>query len=548
MSNQQGNPGAGLHLSLSEDGRKLLANYAPTGDKAPVDEKWLRLKIAGEGYDQLFLLEPALKQLIKQYASAGDPPFSLTIGEVRDAVVAVALSTDKMTAHLDVTAPCGGAPVSKEQIRQALTGKQVVSGILDEEIERIVAAGEAHQQLVAQGRAAQNGEDGRLQCLIDMVRNRHPHLDEHGVANYRDLGGIVTVRQGTRLMRRIAPTAGHNGENVQGQAILAKQGKDIQFATHLKGVQIDPADPLFLIADSAGQPLLVDNGMTIEPTISLRTVDLDTGNLDFEGSINIAGDVVAGMTVRASGDIHVGGTVEGAQLDAGGDVVIKGGVIGQGEAHEHAGENRRSLIARVHAGNSFSALFVENAVVEAGDSILVERLVMQSELAAVNQIVVGKPGSGRGSIIGGSIQATLLVQAAVIGSQANVKTRVVVGSNPYLQEKLRSATKEFEAKSHELEEIVKLLAFIAEHPGKIKAETQHKAENTGTALLDAIEVARQVKDELTQQLKLSEGAKVIVEKAVFSNVQVEIGSKIHLVNLERGRGSFSLQEGEIVFA
>lgn len=548
MSDEQAIPGLGLSLALSEDGRKLLANYTPEGEKFPFDDEWLRQKITAQGFDQLFLLEPALARLIKQYATAGEEPFSLEIGEVRDAVVDVEIAADKMTAYLSVTPPCGGTAVSKEQIRRVLAEKQVVSGVLDEEIDHIVGVGEAQKQLIAQGRAAINGDDGRLQCLIEMVRERHPRLDEHGIANYRELGGIVTVRKGERLMQKIPPTPGENGDNVLGQSIPAKAGKEAMYAPQLKGALTDPQEPAFLIAEIDGQPLLVNNGMAVEPTISLNTIDLGSGNVDFVGTVNISGDVHAGMTVRATGDIHIEGMVEAAVLDAGGNVVVKGGVIGHGEVHEHPDDARKSMIARVHAGASFSAHFVENASVEAGDSILVNELVMQSELAAVNQIVVGQPGSGHGSIIGGLVEATLLVQAAVIGSPAGVKTRVVVGTNPYLHEKLRNATKQFEAKSGELEEVVKLLTFIESHPGKIRPEIQSKAENTRVALLEAIELAQQYRDELTLQLELSADARVVVEKTVFGNVQIEIGGKVHWVDLERSKGTFSLKEDEIDFA
>jgi len=536
----------GLSLALSEDGRKLLAQYAPVAEKRPLDLAALKQYISTQGFGQLFLIDAALNQLIKQYASASE---SLTseIGEVRDAVVTVELAADKMAVYLDVTPPCGGLAVTTEKIRRTLAEKQVSCGLLDEVIEQVVVTGEAHHQQVAQGRDVINGDDGKLNCLVEMVKERHPHLDERGVADYRDLGCIVTVRQGERLMQKINPTLGEAGENVLGQVIPAKPGKEAMFATQLKGVMVDPQDPAFLIAEIPGQPLLVSNGMSVEPTIALASVDLTTGNIDFEGTVNISGDVHAGMSIRATGDIHVGGTVEAALLDAGGDVVVKGGVIGHGEVHEHPDGNKKSMIARVHCGSSFSARFVENASIEVGDSIMVDELVMQSELAAVNQIVVGKPGSGRGRIIGGVVAATLLVQAAVIGSPAGVKTRVMVGSNPYLQEKLRQAEKLLVTKSHELDEIVKLMKFIEDHPERIKPEIRQKAENTFLALQQVIEMALQDKDELARQLELSEEAKVVVEKTLYGNVQVEIGGRIHWVDLQRNNGSFLLKEGEIVF-
>lgn len=538
--------GQGIAFALSEDGRKLLASYTPVETKAVFDSAWIKRQIALQGHDDLFLFDAALALLVERYREASEP-FSLEIGEARDASAAVEVAPDKMEAYLTLTPAWGGEAATRERIARALAEKQVTAGILEDNIDSALAAGEASRLVVAQGHEAVDGEDGRLQCLIETVRERHPRLDEHGIAHYRDLGGIVTVHVGERLMEKIPPTPGQAGENVLGQVIPAKAGKEAMFASGLKGARVDPENPAFLLAETPGQPVLAKLGVMVEPTVTLADVDLNCGNLDFDGSVNITGDVQAGMSIQASGDIHVGGTVEAALLVAGGDVVIKGGIIGHGEVREHPDDGEKTTVARVRCGGSCSAHFIENASVETGDSILVDEFVMQSELAAVNQIVVGKPGSGKGRIIGGLAEATLLVQTAVIGSPAGVKTRVMVGMNPYLHEKLRNAAKQLEAEGEELVEVDKLLHFIDDHPGRLSADVCDKARNTRQALLQKIELALEEKSELSLQVELAAGAKVVVEKAVFNNVQIEIGGQIHWVDLGRNGGTFFLAEEGIEF-
>lgn len=448
-----------------------------------------------------------------------------------------------MAAYLTATRALGGAALTAEQIRQALAESRVVFGILEEAIDQAVAVGEASKKLVAQGRKVVHGENGRLKSLIEMVKERRPRLDERDNANYRDFGDIATVREGDRLMQIIPPSMGEDGENVLGELIPAKPGKHVVFAAHLKGAEVDPGTPTFLIAKISGQPVLSSKGMMVEPTINLRAVDLTTGNVNFEGSINIAGDVRAGMVIRASGDIHVGGMVEAAALEAGGDVVVKGGIIGQGSVSDPSG----SSIARVRCGASCHAYFIENARVDAGDSIIVDRLVRQSELAAVNKIVVGKPGSNQGTIIGGLVAATLSVQARTIGSQAGIKTQVRVGTTPSMKEKLTLATSQLQAKAKKLEEVVKLLGFIESQPTRVRPETQQKAESTRVLLLQENEQAQQEMDTLSLALDLASDAKVVVERTVFENVHVEIGNKVYVTEVERSGGMFSLMEGKIVF-
>ena len=80
MDEAQDTQGQALSLSITDDSRKLLASFTPAENRVPVDVDWLQQKIAAEGFAQLFLFEPAMAQLIKQYATATEP-FSLEIGE-----------------------------------------------------------------------------------------------------------------------------------------------------------------------------------------------------------------------------------------------------------------------------------------------------------------------------------------------------------------------------------------------------------------------------------------------------------------------------------
>ncbi len=536
---------SGLTLALSEDGRKLRASWVPVQPGQGIERAVLDAAIRDQGFGRAFLFETALQQLVSRSATAGEP-FTLEIGELRDAELKIEVAADRLSASLTATRPYGGKPLSREQVMQALAEKQIRFGILHEAIGRILADGEADRVVIARGRKPEHGVDGKLRPLIDLSKERRPRFDARGVADYRDLGGIVNVHAGERLMQRIPPTAGEPGMDVLGQTLPAKPGKDCQFAAQLTGAQLDPQDPNILVAAITGQPVLVANGMMVEPTLSLKTVDLTTGNIRFEGSISISGDVQPSLSVYATGDIHVGGTVEAASLEAGGDVVVKGGIIGHGEAHEHVREEHKAT-AVVRCGGSCSALFVENARIEARDSILIGRLARQSELTASNQIVVGQPGSGQGSIIGGYTRATLLVQAGVIGSPAGVKTRVAVGSNPYLSEKLNTLNKTIAQKAKELDDIAKILSYLAQNPTRSTPQVRAKAENSRARLNQELAQCQREKEDLEQEMSLAQDAKVVIEKTVFGNVQIEIAGKIKPVDLERAGGTYLLKEGEIEF-
>ena len=72
-------------------------------------------------------------------------------------------------------------------------------------------------------------------------------------------------------------------------------------------------------------------------------VGLETGNLKFDGSIQVRGTVMAGYSIVASGDISIESNegVHAAELikSTEGDVFIKGGIFGKGITKIEANQN-----------------------------------------------------------------------------------------------------------------------------------------------------------------------------------------------------------------
>jgi uncharacterized protein (DUF342 family) len=168
----------------------------------------------------------------------------------------------------------------------------------------------------------------------------------------------------------------------------AKPGKNITFATKLDGATIDPNDPDVLIAAISGCPVILKNGVSVDPVYSVKNVDLHSGNISYMGAVHITGDVHADMTVKASGDIYVDGTVENATLEAGGDIVVKGGIIGSSELHTKQNEK---FHAAIKCNGTCTARFVQNTHISAGKGIFIHDVAMLSELTAGHQIIAEPP-------------------------------------------------------------------------------------------------------------------------------------------------------------
>jgi len=539
-----------LTFKLSDDG-KLLAIFEACECKPRLDEATVKAALAKQGLSNLFLHENALSNLVKQYNSPSEG-FVLEIGERRDGGCTLKIDDDKMTARLTLIPPYGGAPVALFQIQLALQEKGVVRGIMTNEIEAALKQGYAAEHIIAQGVRPVRGIDARFQSLIPQIRERKPQVDARGIANYRDLGQLIVVRPGDPLMCRTPPTEGKKGWDITGQALMPQSGQDVQFASGLQGVELapdaelDPDNNSLLLAAITGQPKLVPNGVVVEPTIDLSLVDISTGNMSFDGTINIKGDVKDGMKVHATGDVFVGGTVEAAEIEAGGNIVIKGGVIGHSE---HSGDPNEvpTFNAIIISKGSINVHFAENVCMEAGVDIIIEEFSMHNHLTALNRVLVGKSGGKKGRIIGGITSASDLVKTAIIGSSAGFVTKVRAGFNPYLQAERDRLKLEIDALEKEQEDLKKIIAFVLAHPEKDKNGLLNKALHTREKIEIDCTRLHANRTHLLSEMTLAEHVQVIVEEAVHAGAEIQIGNAVWKNNEERGKGVFQIVEGEIVF-
>jgi uncharacterized protein (DUF342 family) len=378
------------------------------------------------------------------------------------------------------------------------------------------------------------------------VKDTRPQINDDGSVDYHEIGSFITVNAGDLLMRRTPPTKGTNGIDIYGKIIPAKPGKDIPYANHLTGAEVDKSDRNLLIASTGGQPQIVDHGMTVSPVINLKDVDLSTGNIDFDGTVNIKGDVVEGMKIYATGDIIVNGMMEGADLQAGGNIIISKGVIGRGELRTDNGEPGHG-IAILKSEGSIEARFIENAIVHADENVTAGELVSHCEISALNQVLVGKKGAKKGHILGGITKAVVAVEAQVLGSQSNVKTIIEVGNNPELHERTLQVEQSYNEKLEEQQKLGTLIHRLKEQTDAKSQAIMARALSTLKKINEDLATITEEKLQLEKQDNLTESAKVTVRKHAFPGVSITIGKNTYTVNDRTEAGSFVLEDKTVVF-
>jgi len=509
-------------ISFNEADGQILLVSQPLPDRLPVDSKLLHALLIQEGFGNCQLDETAISNAAN-LCNVQQTPFGLEVARRIDAVLTLRIEPDDMTATLDISPARGGKAVSIPDVLAALTQAGVVFGQDLAAVAQACQAGQCSALVVARGQAAQDGHDAVFEALISDTVDRAPKLDAQGLIDYREHGDIAVVAAGTPLMRRTPATPGVPGKTVTGQVLAARTGHDAGFAPKLDGAAAAPNDANLLLALVSGQPVRVMAGVMVEPILRLKEVNMATGNIHFDGTVHVAGEVIQGMKVQASGDIVVDGLVDGGQLDAGGNILVAGGLI----AH-----------ARLHAAGSVTARFAEGVQITAGTVIVIGDMVIDCDLHSLNQIIIGSHSPQRGRLVGGSSAAALLLRVPLLGSGKAGTTKVVVGSNPELEARyaallVRIASEK--AVEATLDKLIRQLKAIGDPKhilDRVKASRQHAVQVWGASLAE--------KQTLAHELELALTARVEVTVGVQGAVDLLFGHKPVSLRREFDAGSFSM--------
>lgn len=361
------------------------------------------------------------------------PPIEL------DAQPVIHISADKLSAWLIVFPPVGeGKDVDREMLYEALSDTGIAFGVDEELLKRLPEERNPYFSLffLAKGKPARNGTDGRIIEHFERVVERKFEVDEHDRVDYASLHFFQSVEAGGVICEAVLPTPGEPGRTVLDQEVPAKDGKE---APLTKGQNTEISeDGTKLLATQAGHVEYVGKTFQVKAVLEIDdNVDYSTGNINYMGDVHIRGRVCSGFSVRAAGNITVDGVVESATVEAGGDLIVAKGIVG----------NTDSV---VRADGSVFAKYLENSIVHARANLQADCIV-NSEVYSDGEIQVR---SGRGIIVGGRIRAAKKVSAKVVGSKSESQTRIYLGGEPcveYERQELAAVIEEAEAELEKLE-------------------------------------------------------------------------------------------------
>lgn len=516
-------------LKFSENEGRLLASIEPASGCPPLDADVLRSALNEAGYGSWFVFDEAVLALAAHSNLQGEA-FEVQLAERRDASFSLEVSPDSMFAWVSVVPARGGKQLMPDDIFMALGEAGVTCGVDEAAVSDLCSNARSVRVAVATGVVAENGRNTCFELLAADTRDRVPQVGENGLIDFRELGAIPLVVADQPLMRRIPPTDGVAGRDVRGEPLDPLPGRNEAFAENLIGAYVAADDSNLLLAVFNGQPVRCGNGVMVEQVLHVRNVSVASGNISFDGTVHVDGEVLPGMKVQATGDIIVTGVIDGGELDAGGDIRIGGGIIAQ---------------ARVRAGGSVAARFVESAHVYAGTAIAIDDTALQSDLQAMNQIVVGIKSTARGRLAGGSARAMLLIQAPVLGAATGGVTNIQLGVNPVLEAQYQDLMLRIEKQKADEANLEKLIKHLATQEGKgdmlerVKASWQQAVQAWARLLPE--------KESLEDQLALIGGARLEIGVSVSGAVDMSFGKKTLRLRRNLDAGVFTLDGEKVIF-
>lgn len=348
------------------------------------------------------------------------------------------ISDDHMMAYLSLSPwPSWMEQPTPREVTSWLEEQSIVMGINKLNIQCMLDEKIFYQNvMVAKGIETVDGENGWFEYLIDISeKDTKPKILADGSVDYSSIGKLEVREAGTEIVKYHPATQGTNGVTVYGEERKARHGKQLPKMVG-EGYKVQD-DGVTYITTIRGRVFMRDGRLVVSRLYEVfGDVDNTTGNIDFNGDVIVYGNVISGMQIRVSGDLTIEGHVEGSELVAAGNIILKTGMQGGGKGIACAGGNIESKFfeqVKISAGGIVKANSLLNCMVDAGDSVIV---------------------TGRfGVIIGGYIRALNMVSATMYSNTANVRTEIAVGVNPDMTVKAGKLDQKIEVLEKEIQKL-----------------------------------------------------------------------------------------------
>ncbi|GAE29270.1 DUF342 domain-containing protein [Alkalihalobacillus hemicellulosilyticus] len=446
----------------------------------------------------------------------------------------VIVSKDKMNATIrQVEKRNEDDKVTAEDLKRLLYDHDVVYGIDESVLNLFVNTPIISQELVvAKGKAPKDGHNAYLKPIS--FSEKAKDIESYENIDMRDVVNIPTVEIGEKVGEKIQATLGEDGININNEQVPAKPGRDFKLAKG-KNTKISE-DELELYSLINGQISVDKYTVHVHPTYEIKgDLSMKTGNVDFVGNVIINGNVPAGYSVNAVGDIRVTGTVEAATLTSGGSIFIGSGVVGQHKSY-------------LEAEKDIKTAFINEGTVKAGGIVEVTQTILHSQVTSGKMVICNR---GRGLIVGGSISAIETIKAKEIGNDMHTQTDLFIGLTKDTIDEHKALEKEMSEINDSLKKLTQLLrTFLTKE--KQNGTLEGRDKQTKLKVLRSYQENNEKKQKIQERyaeledMIAKEGTgHVMAEKKMYGNVSVHFGKYKRTLRSNYSRPTVKMEDSEI---
>lgn len=430
--------------------------------------------------------------------------------------------------------------VTIEDIIHFLKSHSITYGINEEQANRIATNPNyiEYPIVVAIGKEPINGEDAYMEWIAPGLKEtmEKKELTDSDWIDYRNILKIPMAKKGEIICKKINATIGIPGVNVEGSEVVPRPGKDFKIRQGKNTILNEETNEI--IAEVPGQIGVQKNNVSINPVFEVREdLSLKTGNIDFIGHVHIFGNVPSGYTVTAGGDIIVEGIVEASQLEAGGTIFVKNGIIGAQRGH-------------IKAKGNIQTQYINQGIIEAGGDVIVEQMIMHSQVATFGQVICnGK----RAEIVGGSVSSQKKIMARTIGNDSHTKTKIYLGPNEKAVRQLKDIKEKLQMIHETNQKIISIEQKLNEKKELMPLTPKERVmllRVKNTKLQNDKELIRLTEDkiELEEVFEKAKSAQLEVTGQAFPNVEIIFGKYHKQLQRTFDHIKVNVEDGEITIS
>jgi uncharacterized protein (DUF342 family) len=383
------------------------------------------------------------------------------------------VSENGVTAHIRVT---GDLPPSTsiKEVKDFLKQRSIKYGIVDDSLIDGFLKHEALQKegfKIAEGTPAKPGTDASVKYYFDIDYLKIGGAKAGGAIDFKDRGQIPHVKKGDLLAEKTPMIKGQPGIDVYGNPIPAPGTKDMRLRCG-GGAEL-AKDGLKVFAKTHGQPKCSFGGkisVFSEYKIS-GDVGLETGHIDFDGNVDVAGAIQNGFRVKG-GSLKAKEILK-ADIEVTGDVRVSGGIIG----------------AKIRAQGEVKAKYIENANIEVFGDVIAEKDIIGSEILAS-----GACKALKGKIISSIITAKQGIVAQDIGTQISKPCRLKAGTEDHIEKEVKGIHNAISRRQERLEELRSREQDLEQEEGETHREIAELAQVQDRAMVEQRSLREEAED------------------------------------------------------